>query len=94
MQIFEYTKGFVHAKAWAVDDEVATVGSINLDFRSLYWHFECGSVICDEEVAKAVEADFQATLADCRKISMVDAEQRSVGEKLAGAFLRVIAPLM
>ncbi len=94
VQIYEYEKGFVHAKAWAVDDEIATVGTVNLDFRSLYWHFECGAVICDRETAMAVEADYQATLADCRKISMLDAEQRSWGEKIAGAFLRVIAPLM
>ncbi len=94
VQIYEYNEGFVHAKVWVCDDEMATVGSVNLDFRSLYWHFECGAVVLDRQTALAVENDYRNTLLQCRKISMVDAEQRSAGEKMLGAVLRVIAPLM
>ena len=94
VQIFEYTKGFVHAKTWSVDDIYSTVGSVNLDFRSLYWHFECGTVVCDKQTTAAVEADFKKTLRDCKKISMVDAEKRSTAEKLLGAVLRVVAPIL
>ena len=72
----------------------STVGSVNLDFRSLYWHFECGTVVCDKQTTAAVEADFKKTLRDCKKISMVDAEKRSTAEKLLGAVLRVVAPIL
>ena len=94
VQIYEYNEGFVHSKVWVCDDEIATVGSVNLDFRSFYWHFECGAIVCDRQTALAVEEDYNNTLQNCRKISMVDAEQRSIGEKILGAILRVIAPVM
>lgn len=42
VKIYQYTPGFIHAKSFVCDDEIATVGSVNLDFRSLYLHFECG----------------------------------------------------
>ena len=42
VKIYQYTPGFIHAKCFVCDDEIATVGSVNLDFRSLYLHFECG----------------------------------------------------
>ena len=42
VRIFQYTPGFIHAKTVVVDDKVATVGTINFDYRSLYLHFECG----------------------------------------------------
>ena len=45
VQIYEYTPGFVHAKVFVSDNDTATVGTINLDYRSLYHHFECGAFI-------------------------------------------------
>ena len=94
VQIFEYTEGFMHAKAWVVDDLYATVGSVNLDFRSLYLHFECGICVFDPAVAMAVERDYKDTLKSCQRISMVDVENRSLIEKLFGWALRVVAPLI
>ena len=47
VSIYEYTPGFVHAKVFVSDDDTATVGTINLDYRSLYLHFECGAYIYD-----------------------------------------------
>ena len=94
VQIYEYEEGFVHAKVWVVDSKLASVGSVNLDFRSLYWHFECGALVCDPETAADVEADFKNTFLKCNRISMVDAEQRSLGEKALGAVLRIVAPIM
>ena len=94
VQIYEYTEGFVHSKVWAVDDEYATVGSVNLDFRSLYWHFECGAFVCDRALTAEVERDFRGAFKSCRRISMVDANKRKRSEKVLGALLRVIAPIL
>ena len=68
VKIYEYTPGFLHAKLFVSDNEKAVVGSINLDFRSLYEHFECGTYIYKNPVVSDIEADFKATLKKCRKI--------------------------
>ncbi len=57
VQIYEYTPGFVHAKVFTSDDEKAVVGTINMDYRSLYLHFECAAYIYRNEVIKDVERD-------------------------------------
>lgn len=52
-------------KVFTSDDDTATVGSINLDYRSLYLHFECGVFIYRNPVVRDIEKDFQETLAKC-----------------------------
>lgn len=59
VQIYEYTPGFVHAKVFVSDDDTATVGTINLDYRSLYLHFECGAFIYNNQVVRDIEKDFE-----------------------------------
>ena len=76
------------------DDDTATVGTINLDYRSLYLHFECGAYIYDHPVVVDIERDFQETLKKCQKISLTEVENRSVTHKVMGQILRLIAPLM
>ena len=76
------------------DDEKAAVGTINLDFRSLYLHFECGTYIYRNPVVLDVEEDFKETLKSCRAVTLEDCRQYSwIGRKV-GRFLRLIAPLM
>lgn len=94
VQIYEYTPGFVHAKMFISDDDTATVGTINLDYRSLYLHFECGVFIYNNPVVRDIEADFQKTLEQCQKISVIDVKNRSFHTKVIGNVLRIIAPLM
>lgn len=94
VQIYEYTPGFIHAKVFVSDDDTATVGTINLDYRSLYLHFECGAFIYNNQVVQDIEKDFQATLKKCDKVSMTEVKNRSFFEKAAGKVLRLIAPLM
>ena len=94
VQIYEYTPGFMHAKVFVSDDNVSVVGTINLDFRSLFHHFECGVFIYDNPVVYDIEEDFLATLEKCQKISLVDLQNRSVFSKIYGQLLRLIAPLM
>lgn len=94
VQIYEYEPGFVHAKVFVSDDDTATVGTINLDYRSLYLHFECGVFIYDNAVVKDVEQDFQNTLKRCHKVSLIEVKKQPLHLKVAGHVLRLFAPLM
>ena len=70
VQIYEYLPGFIHAKVFVSDDDTATVGTINLDYRSLYLHFECGAFIYSSPVIADIEQDFQETKKQCKLITM------------------------
>ncbi len=94
VQIFEYTPGFVHAKVFVSDDEKATVGTINLDFRSLYLHFECGVYLYRNHAVADIEKDFQETLKKCQPVTMEDCKNYSWIGRKSGRLLRLIAPLM
>ena len=72
VRIFEYTPGFLHAKSFLVDDEYAVVGTVNLDYRSLYLHFECGAWTYRSEVSEPLKADFVNTRELCREITLED----------------------
>ena len=94
VQIYEYTPGFVHAKVFVSDDDTATVGTINLDYRSLYLHFECGVFIYNNSSIDKIERDFQQTLAKCHKVTLLEVKKRTMLTKIAGQILRLFAPLM
>ena len=94
VQIYEYTPGFVHAKVFVSDDDTATIGTINLDYRSLYHHFECGVFIYNNRAVWEAERDFQATLKKCEKVSLTSLTSRNLIERIIGRVLRLIAPLM
>lgn len=70
MRIYEYTPGFVHAKIFTSDDEKAVVGTINLDYRSLYLHFECAAFLYQVEEIAEIEKDFQRTLEKCQEVTL------------------------
>ena len=65
VRIFEYTEGFVHSKNFVVDDRLGSVGTVNMDFRSLYMHFECGVCLYGTDSLADVKADFLATQEKC-----------------------------
>ncbi len=94
VQIYEYTPGFIHAKVFVSDNDTATVGTINLDYRSLYHHFENGVFVYNNQVVWDIERDFQETLAKCEKVSLTRLKSRSLLERVAGRVLRLVAPLM
>lgn len=94
VEIYEYTPGFTHAKVFVVDDEKATVGTINLDYRSLFLHFECGCFIYRNPVISEIETDFQETLTFSKKVTIMECKNRPKLYKLAGYILKLIAPLM
>lgn len=94
VQIYEYTPGFVHAKVFVSDDDTATVGTINLDYRSLYLHFECGAFIYNNSEIDKIEQDFQQTLRKCHKVTLMEVKNRTMFTKIMGQVLRLVAPLM
>ena len=94
VKIYEYIPGFVHAKVFTSDDAKAVVGTINLDYRSLYLHFECAVYMYNNPVVSDVETDFQNTLGKCQRITLENCRSYSLPARVAGRALRIVAPLM
>ncbi len=94
VKIYEYTPGFNHAKTFVVDDEYGVVGTINLDFRSLYLHFECAVWMYRSSCVKHIKEDFLKTLEQCQKITLSQCHNINGFQRLGRAILRVFAPLM
>ena len=94
VKIYEYTPGFVHAKNFAVDDKYGTVGTVNMDYRSLFLHFENGVWLCGDPTVRDIKADFLATLEKCQPITLEQSRALPWWRKAYRAVLRVFAPLM
>ena len=93
VKIYEYTNGFIHSKTFVSDDLTATVGTTNLDFRSLYLQFECGVLMYDTTAVLKVKEDFLKTLKTCQQIKKEDCKCNPI-KRLFQDILRLIAPLM
>lgn len=93
VRIYEYQKGFIHAKNCVSDDKVATVGTVNLDFRSFYLHFECGTWLYGSRAVLQVRDDFLGILGDCKQITE-DACHANMMVGLCQDALRIFAPLI
>lgn len=94
VKIYEYTPGFVHAKVFLSDDRHGVVGTINLDFRSLYLHFECAAYLYGIPALQDIKRDFCDTAEKSHLVTMDDVRKQGPLTKLAGAVLKVAAPLM
>lgn len=94
VKIYEYTPGFMHGKMCISDDRVATVGSVNFDFRSLYLHYECGVWMYNIGAINDMKEDFLKVVSVSEKISLEKWGKRSILKKMLEAALRLIAPLL
>jgi cardiolipin synthase len=94
VKIYQYTPGFIHAKCFVCDDEVATVGSINLDFRSLYLHFECGVWMYRSSAVMQVKEDCLATFEQSEEISVEFCRKRHLVVRMVQSLMRLFAPLL
>ena len=94
VRIYEYSPGFVHAKVFVCDDREAAVGSVNLDYRSLYHHFECGAYLRGTDCIPQIEADFLETQKKCRTVTPETVKHEKLRVKLEGALMKVLAPLL
>ena len=94
VRIFEFTPGFCHAKMSIVDDLMATCGTINLDYRSLYHHFENGCLYADCKAVMDTKKDFEETFAQCEEVTERYKSGRGAFLRLGQLLLRLAAPLM
>lgn len=95
VRIYHYTPGFIHAKCYVCDDEVGVVGTINMDYRSLYLHFECGTFIYNSRAITAIKNDFESTFEICEEVLKKNRpRKRSLILGTFKAVLRLFAPLM
>jgi len=92
VRIYEYTPGFIHAKSVVCDDKLAAVGTVNLDFRSLFLHFENNSLFYESGIVKDIKADFEDTFAKCTERTLDDGGP-GVRHRIGGSILRLLSPL-
>lgn len=94
VRIYEYTPGFLHAKMIVSDDDVGVVGTINMDFRSFFLHFECGTVLYGGKVIREIKQDMLDTLALSREIDEEWFRHVPWASSILASVLRLFAPLM
>lgn len=93
VEIYEYSPGFVHAKSFVADDKIAVVGTINLDYRSLYLHFECATLLYNAPMIKELKRDMEQTLLSCRKVERDEIKRHFIGS-IIDDVLQLFSPLM
>lgn len=94
VSVYEYTPGFIHSKTFVVDDKFATIGTINMDYRSLYHHFECGVWLYKNSAVYQLRDDFMHMLKVCEQISYEKSKKITFFRRILRAMLRLAAPLM
>lgn len=94
VRIYEYTPGFIHSKIFICDDELATIGTFNMDYRSLYLHFECGVLLYKASVIEDMLQDFYGIVEKSHEITHEEAVNTPWYRKFGRALLKVLAPLI
>lgn len=92
IKIYEYTPGFIHAKNFVCDDIYATCGTVNLDYRSLVHHFECGIWMYKTKCIEDMKKDFENTLNVSEEITLKKSKLKGI-KKLVAEILKVFSPL-
>ena len=94
VRIYEWEPGFCHAKMSIADDRMATCGTINMDYRSLYHHFENGCFFCHAKAVQDMKADFEHTFQECRDVTERYRTGRSSMLRFGQLILRLFAELL
>lgn len=94
VKIYEYVPGFIHAKTFVCDDETATIGTVNLDFRSLYLHFECGTFMYKSKAVKQLKDDYLHMLKGCMEMTEERCNNVNIFKRLFRGLLKVFSPLL
>jgi cardiolipin synthase len=94
VKIYEYVPGFMHAKSFVVDDIYGVVGTINLDYRSLFLHFECATWLYRTESVLQMRDDFITTLQHCHAFTLEECTNVPVFIRFVRSLLKLLAPLM
>ena len=94
VKIYQYTPGFIHSKCLVVDDEYASVGTTNLDFRALYLQFECGTLMYKTKSVHKVTEDALETFEKSREISLEDCQNKNFFYQLFLSVMHLFSPLL
>lgn len=94
VKIYTYTPGFIHSKVFVADDNIATVGTFNLDYRSLNLHFECGVYLEDIDEIKTIKKDLEGVIKESHEITKEEAAPKGILKGIWQGILRLFAPLM
>ena len=94
VRIFEYSPGFIHSKLFVSDDSVATCGTINMDYRSFYFHFECGVWMCSTETVGVIKTHFEEMQSQSEEIILSQWIKRPLRQRFKQALLNVFGPFM
>lgn len=93
VRIYEYTPGFLHAKTFVCDDKIASIGTINLDYRSLYLHFETSTMLYYHPTVDVIKQDFLKSQTETQEIYLADTHTSFLGQ-LWESLLRILAPFV
>lgn len=95
VKIYQYTPGFLHAKCLLYDDKVAIVGSVNLDFRSMYHHFECGMILYESMAISTIKLDIVSTIKESKSVTLGEAKKpKTTIYRGLQCVLRLLNPMM
>lgn len=94
VKIYEYTPGFVHSKTFVVDDKMAIVGTVNMDYRSYYLHYECGVWFYKSKVVMDVKQDYLDTLEKSHQVTLEECKAVKLPVRIMRAFLNLFSPMM
>ena len=94
VKVYQYEKGFIHAKVLTIDGTVASVGSANMDIRSFDLNFEVNAFMYDEVITKVLEEDFMNDLRCCVEITKEWYHRRRWWFKVHEAIARLISPML
>jgi cardiolipin synthase len=93
-KVYAYKPGFNHAKTVISDDKYAFIGTVNVDYRSMFLHFECGNFLYNNDCIKDMKEDFLKAVNESEIISYERWEKRAISTKVLDFILTVLAPLM
>ena len=85
---------FIHSKLFVSDDKIATVGTVNMDYRSFIFHFECGAWICDNNTVLDIKNQFEDIISKSQEIKIEEWKKRPLSMRLKQAILHIFAPFM
>ena len=94
MKIYEYKPGFIHSKNFVVDDRYASVGTVNMDYRSMFLHFENGVLLYDTPSVADIKADFLDTQGKSLQVTYEDCLQVPLYRRMLRGVLRAFATLL
>ena len=95
VHVYLYNRGFIHAKTFITDDIMATVGSANLDYRSLFHHYETNTLLYENSAIKDVENDFNTIIEeDCVEIKKEDYKKLPLKMRFLGRLFRILSPIL